>query len=112
MSFNSFKSPVHGQGMNPIPWLQFPARIDAKQTADVLGCQEHDIPVLVQHGLLEPLGKPAPKNARKYFASLEVLALAQDRAWLGKATRTLYLHWQGRIAARTKGQPEGEAIAA
>ena len=82
-----------------------PARLDAKQSAEVLGFQEHDIPVLVNRGLLEPLGKPAD-NARKYFALVEILALAEDASWLGKATRTLYQHWQEKNANRKSGSDD------
>jgi len=81
----------------------WPARLDSAQTAKVLGFQEHDIPVLVFHELLDPLGKPAP-NARKYFAAVEVYGLGQDRAWLNKATRILYQHWQDKNANRTKNE--------
>jgi hypothetical protein len=43
--------------------------------------------------LLKPLGTPAP-NGPKYFALVEVLALAADRDWLHRSTRTLTNHWQ------------------
>lgn len=76
-----------------------PARLDAEQTAKVLGFQNHDIPVLVSRSLLEPLGRPAD-NARKYFALVKILECADDPAWLGKATRTLYQHWQDKNASR------------
>lgn len=76
-----------------------PARLDAKQTAHVLGFQEHDIPVLVGRNLLEPLGKPA-ENARKYFARLEIMEKADDVTWLGKATKALSEHWQEKNANR------------
>jgi hypothetical protein len=36
---------------------------------------------LIAAKLLAPLGKPAP-NAPKYFATVDVLAVAQDRDWL------------------------------
>jgi len=38
------------------------------------------------------LGKPAP-NAPKYFASVEICALARDRDWLDRATRVLTKFW-------------------
>jgi hypothetical protein len=59
----------------------------------VLNCQPHDVPVLVAARLLKPLGNPPP-NCVKFFASLEVLELAKDRAWLAKLTNTLTQHWQ------------------
>ncbi len=76
-------------------------RIDTAKVAAILGFQEHDVPVLVLHGLLKPLGKPAP-NARKYFAATEIYELAEDRDWLNKASRVLYQHRQTKNANRTK----------
>lgn len=88
-----------------------PARLDSTRTAKVLGFQEHDVPVLVNRGLLQPLGKPA-QNARKYFAAVEILALAGDPAWLNKATRILYHHWQEKNANRSSDESEAQPIAA
>lgn len=87
-----------------------PARLDSAQTAKVLGFQEHDIPVLVSNDLLAPLGKPAP-NARKYFAAVEIYELGLDRAWLNKATRVLYQHWQEKNSKRTKDESESVSLA-
>jgi len=91
--------------------IQIPARLDARQSAEILGFQEHDIPVLIYHGLLEPLGKPAP-NARKYFARIHILDLAENPAWLTKATRVVYRHWQEKNANRVKTEtPDEQAVA-
>lgn len=110
MSNTTFHSNVPRQFGNTsgllVPPL-LPARLDAKQSADVLGFQEHDIPVLISRELLQPLGKPAD-NARKYFALVEILARAEDVHWLGKATRTLYQHWQDKNANR-KSNGDGES---
>ena len=46
---------------------RLPARLNAEQTAALLGLSSHDIPVLVSAKLLRPLGKPVP-NAAKWFA--------------------------------------------
>lgn len=72
---------------------EFPARLDVNQTAKLLGFAVHDVPVLLSSRLLKPLGTPAP-NGPKYFALVEVLALAADRDWLHRSTRTLTNHWQ------------------
>lgn len=77
----------------------------AKEVAWVLNTQPHDIPVLVAARLLKPLGNPLP-NSVKYFAALEVLELAQDRAWLAKMTNALNQHWQRKNAAK-KHLPAG-----
>jgi hypothetical protein len=82
-------------------------RIDAAAVAKILGFQEHDIPVLVSEGLLKPLGKPTA-NARKYFAAVYVLELANDSKWLWKATQVVYDHWQKKNANRSSAD-EGRA---
>jgi len=70
-----------------------PARLTVDQVAWVLNCQPHDVPVLVAARLLRPLGNPPP-NGIKFFGASDILELAQDRAWLVKATNTVSLHWQ------------------
>ncbi len=76
---------------------QLPARLTAEQTAWVLNCQPHDVPVLVAARLLKPLGTPQP-NSVKYFAAVDVLELTKDRSWLAKMTNAVSQHW------RTKNQ--------
>lgn len=71
---------------------RLPARLNTAEVAVVLGFQDHDIPVLVAARLLTPLGRPAP-NAPKYFASVEIVACADDREWLSTATRAIAKHW-------------------
>ena len=78
---------------------QIPARLTAEETAWVLNCQPHDIPVLVVARLLKPLGNPQP-NSVKYFASVEVLELAKDRTWLARMTNALNQYWQRKNAAK------------
>jgi hypothetical protein len=48
-----------------------------------LKIQPGNVRLLVNAGLLRPLGKPAP-NAPKFFSSAEVIALAANREWLSK----------------------------
>ncbi len=74
---------------------RLPARLTAEQVAWVVNCQPHDIPVLVAARLLKPLGS-APPNSVKYFATVEVLGLMQDRTWLAKAANTMTQHWQAK----------------
>lgn len=82
-----------------------PARLDVKQTADILGFQEHDIAPLVREEMLEPLGKPMP-NARKYFARVQIMEIADDPSWLSKATKLIYQHWVDKNASRTNSRAE------
>jgi len=82
---------------------RLPARLTTGETAAVLGFQEHDIAPLVVAKLLVPLGRPAP-NAPKYFASVDVLAAADDREWLSQATKALSKHWQGKNSRKKSGE--------
>jgi hypothetical protein len=72
---------------------RLPARLHTQQVAEVLGMQAHDIPILVHARLLKPIGSPHP-HAVKFYASVEVEALARDRDWLDKAQRAIQRHWQ------------------
>jgi hypothetical protein len=74
-----------------------PARLSVEQTAWALGCQAHDIPILVAARLIKPLGNPAP-NAIKFFATAEILEQAKDRSWLVKVTNTVNQAWQKKNA--------------
>ena len=71
---------------------RLPARLNTSEAAVVLGFQDHDIPSLMAARLLTPLGKPAA-NSPKYFASIEIVARADDREWLSTATRAIAKHW-------------------
>jgi hypothetical protein len=51
------------------------------------------VPIFVAARLLKPLGDPA-NNFVKFFATIEVLELAKDRAWLAKVTNALNQHWR------------------
>lgn len=81
---------------------RLPARLTAEQTAWVLNCQPHDIPVLVAARLLKPLGIAAP-NSVKYFATVEVVELMQDRTWLAKVTNAVTQHWQKKNHPKKNG---------
>lgn len=77
-----------------------PARLNVEQVAWVLGCQAHDVPILVSYRLLKPLGNP-PQNGVKYFSTAEVAELTKDRSWLAKITQTICQHWQKRNARQS-----------
>lgn len=81
-----------------------PLRLTAEQTAWVLNCQPHDIPVLVAARLLKPLGNPLA-NGTKFFSTAEVSALAQDRAWLTRMTNAIYEYWRHGNRTR-RARPE------
>jgi hypothetical protein len=79
-----------------------PFRLSVEQTAWVLNCQPHDVPILVAARLLKPLGQPR-QNSRKVFATEEVLALGRDPVWLGRITNALQRHWQQKHVAQGRG---------
>jgi len=101
------------QGSNEIFALlnvvRLPGRLSTGEVAAVLGFSEHDIPVLVAAKLLEPLGKPAA-NGPKYFASVDIVPLSNNREWLSRATRTLANYWR-RKNARKGGMESCESNA-
>ncbi len=78
-----------------------PARLNMEETAWYLGFAAHDVPILVQAGLLKPLGRP-PKQGTKYFASSSIQALRADLKWLAKASDAIVEHW------RRKNQDAGD----
>lgn len=45
---------------------RLPAMLNSAQTAVMLGLAEHDIPLLVRSGLLQPLGDPPPQCGKKF----------------------------------------------
>jgi hypothetical protein len=92
---------INNEKLTVLNSTRLPARLTVSQTAAVLGFEDHNIPVLVKARLLTPLGKPAP-NATKYFAAVSVTGLAQDPAWLAKATNALYSHWLDENSRRPK----------
>ena len=85
---------------------RLPGRLTAPQTAALLNCGEHDIPVLVAMGLLKQLGYPPP-NAVKYFAPTEVLELAGDSERMGRICDALREHWREKNAARLNRNSTG-----
>ena len=87
---------------------RLPGRLNSAEAALLLGFQEHDLTVLVAARLLAPLGRPAP-NAPKYFAAVEVEKLAQDREWLGQATKALAKFWLVKNQRKAKHDLHGDA---
>lgn len=90
--------------MNPqrkefLSLIMAPARLNMEETAWFLGFAPHDIPILVQAGLLKPLGHP-PLHGTKYFASTTVEQLRSDLKWLSRASDAIVEHWR----RKNKGQ--------
>jgi hypothetical protein len=84
---------------------QLPARLTAEETAWVINCQLHDLPILMACRLLKPLGSPAA-NSTKYFATSDILELAKDRTWLVKMTQAIYRRRQDQNAKGRRSESE------
>jgi len=78
-----------------------PARLDSQETAWFLGFATHDIPVLVQSGLLKPLGHPPP-NGVKYFSSAALARLRDEAQWLSRATDAIVKHWKKKNTSKAQ----------
>lgn len=94
---------ISAQARELLNLRRLPAMLNTAQTAVLLGLAEHDIPVLVRNGLLEPLGDPPP-NAVKSFSTVQVLELAGESAILDKIRRTVYEYWRKKNADKTGPQ--------
>ena len=92
--------------------LRLPARLDSAQSAELLGFQEHDIPVLVRGKLLHYLGKDLSPNSRKFFSSAELQGLADNREWLAKATQAVARTWQEKNRKLKDRNSRAEALPA
>lgn len=95
--------------------FRLPARLDARQTARLLGFQPHDVPALISSKLLQPLGRPVA-NAPKYFATCVLEELRANPDWLDKASRAISRHWQAKNEKKAKSEAtemegQNEAVA-
>jgi hypothetical protein len=76
-----------------------PARVISGHAARVLGVNETDVATLIRARLLKPLGAPMP-CAPKYFATCELVRLANDPQWLDRATRAITQYWKNKNSRR------------
>ena len=79
---------------------RLPAMMNPEETAAFLGMSPHDIPILVAHGQLTPLGNPVQSSV-KYFAKVVLEELEKDVEWLHRARATLQEHWNMKNARRS-----------
>ena len=83
-----------------------PARLNMEETAWLLGFAAHDIPILVQAGLLKPMGHP-PRHGTKYFAAVTIEKLRVDLKWLGRASDAIVQHWRKKNGENGTGAANG-----
>jgi hypothetical protein len=77
-----------------------PAMMNPEEAAMFLGVPAHEIPILVAHGLLKPLGNPVQSSV-KYFAKVVLEELAKDVQWLHRAKATAQDHWAMKNARKS-----------
>jgi hypothetical protein len=94
-------NPINDQLKDFLSLPTHPARFTKEYAAAYLGFEPDQITILVNEGLLKPLGKPA-QNAEKFFAKIDLDNVRNDRQWLSKATEAVNKYWQRRNAAKAK----------
>jgi hypothetical protein len=77
-----------------------PAIMNPEEAARYLGFAPHEIPILVAHDLLKPLGNPVQSSV-KYFAKVVLDELAKDVEWLHRAKATCQNHWSMKNARKS-----------
>lgn len=77
-----------------------PAIMLPEEAARYLGFATHEMPILVAHGLLKPLGNPVQSSV-KYFAKVVLDELAKDVEWLHRAKATCQNHWNMKNARKS-----------
>jgi len=70
---------------------RWPACVGVEEASKIFGWPLYFLPLLIRAGHIKPLGKPA-QNGRKWFASVELERLSQDKDWLDKAIRIVEKH--------------------
>ena len=80
---------------------RLPGRLTVQESAWLLGFKAHDIPVLVCHRLLQPMGNPS-QNGEKYYSATQLERLSKDFGWLDLATATLIGYWRAKNESRSK----------
>jgi hypothetical protein len=87
---------------------RLPGRLTVQESAWLLGFKAHDLPVLVRHRLLQPLGAPA-KNGEKHFPAAQLERLSKDFGWMDVATATLSDYWKWRNEGKSSQKPKNDA---
>ena len=72
-----------------------PARVRVEEAALLLGFSTHEIPILIAHGLIKPLGHP-PLTGVKFFSVTGLEELRRDEKWLAKASDCIVDYWRDR----------------
>src|SRR5450631_2494350 len=76
-----------------------PAGMSSDETAWHLGFEPHEVSILLNAGLLKPLGHPAA-NSTKYFFADALEALRYDEKCLSKASDAIAVFWRNKNAQK------------
>lgn len=81
---------------------RLPGRLNAEQTAMLLGVTPSDMPILVAAKFLVPLGgKRIALNSPKHFASVKVEEMAGSSEMMERMQIVLTSHWRNRNSSRS-----------
>ena len=88
-----------------------PGRSNSDEAAWKLGFEPDHIPILVNEGMLKPLGD-APPGSMKFFFTADIEEKKNDRKWMSKATELIRLKIKEKNerAAKSRalrGSPKG-----
>ena len=92
-----------------------PGRSNSDETAWKLGFEPDHIAILVNEGMLKPLGNPPP-GSMKFFFTADIEEMKKDRKWMGKATELIRkkIKDKNERAAKSRalrGSPKGSVSA-
>ena len=78
---------------------KFRAFMTKEKVAEALGIGKHNIPPLVQAGLLKPLGHPQRYCVKLFSRDMLAQQLA-DMTWLDKVAAAIHRHWRNKNARK------------
>jgi hypothetical protein len=95
--------------------LSPPGRSNSDEAAWKLGFEPDHIAILVNEGMLKPLGNPPP-GSMKFFFTADIEEMKKDRKWMGKATELIRkkIKDKNERAAKSRalrGSPKGSVSA-
>ena len=81
-----------------------PAILSQQETAWYLGFRRHNIPRLVEAGVISPLGRPKP-NSVKLFALADLERVRTDPKKLSRAVDSVQSGWKTKNRGRAHRRP-------
>jgi hypothetical protein len=78
-----------------------PGRLTREQAAWFLGFTPEEITILIDKGLLKPLGHPA-HNGQKYFVTAILEDLRRDERWYSRASDAIVEYWRYKNSRKAR----------